>query len=217
MVHVKTMAVAAVMSTFAAAGLASNTCTSSPAAVFLSPGQTHLWSTGCGSHFSVPIEYPDGATQASLKVTGDDGYSRTYAELTGGSVTVDLPAAVSPETENVYTLTLTFVGSDMVRTARLGAIFGYDGSETGHTRCIGPSDSRRWGKVRGSAVFPIPAGATSLTIGGKSVELDPDRSAGWYRYAAPPADASEICSLFWGGENYEALLWGAGGTLLFLR
>lgn len=211
------MTVAVAMSAITAAGLASNTCTSSPTAVFLSPEQTHLWSTGCGSHFPVPIEYPIGAAQATLDVTGDDGYSRTYAELTNESVIVDLPSAISPETENIYTLKLTFIGSDVVRTARLGVIFGYDGSSTGHARCIAPFASRAWERVRDSAVLPIPFGATSLTIGGKSIELEEGCPAGWYRYAAQSGGTKEACILSWNDEDYEALLRGVGGLLIIFR
>ena len=196
---------------------ASNTCMSSPTSVFLAPERTHLWSTGCGSHFSVPIDYPEGATSATLEVVGDGGYSSTYSGLTEDSVVVDLPAAVSPDKENVYTLTLTFAGSAVVRTARLGGIFGYDGSDTGHTRCVGPLASSRWSRVRESAVLPIPYGATALTIGGTPIDLGPDCPASWYWHASPPPGESETYVLSVGSEDYEAVLFGVGGMFIFFR
>ena len=71
---------------------------------------------------TVPIDYPVGATKATLAVTGL-GYSEEYADLTGDSFTFTLPSATSPETENVYDLTLTF-DNGVERTAKLGLVQG---------------------------------------------------------------------------------------------
>ena len=129
----------------------------------------------------MPIDFPAGASSATLSVTGP-GYSAQYAILAGtAQYPLSLPPATSPSTENVYDLTLAFDDSaSTVRTAKLGLIDGYNATTAGRTRCLAPVTQRKWGWVRGRVVIPIPYGSEPLAIGGATVDTGLDGAQGWY-------------------------------------
>ena len=93
---------------------------SEPTFIFLKPETSSFWNTATNSSMTLPIDYPNGASVATLSVKGVD-YDRTYLNITEDSFDLELPAPDSPKTENVYDLTLTF-NDGTVRTAKLGLI-----------------------------------------------------------------------------------------------
>ena len=155
---------------------------SKPTFVFLCPATSSFWNTATNNTMTVPINYPAGATKnATLEISGL-GYSMSYENLTDDTFTFTLPAATSPETENVYDLTLTF-DEGTVRTAKLGLIQGLSPGARGMTRCLIPQTAKAWQKVNGRAVLPIPYGTTSLAVkvnGGEKIVEQFDGAQGWY-------------------------------------
>lgn len=149
--------------------------------VFLNERTSSYWHTATNRVLALPIEFPEGASSATLSVTGPD-YSTQYSIPAGtAQYTLSLPAATSPTTENVYDLALAFNDSDStVRTAKLGLIEGHDATTTGWTRCLAPMTQRKWGWVRGRVVIPVPYGSEPLAVGGVTVDTGLDGAQGWY-------------------------------------
>ena len=118
--------------------------TSEPTFVFLRPETSSFWNTATNSTMTVPIDYPRGARAATLSVRGL-GYEQTYAGITEATFTFELPAPTSPETENVYDLTLAFDdAAATVRTAKLGLVQGLSPDAEGTTRCLAPATAKVW-------------------------------------------------------------------------
>ena len=180
MTMVRNIAALAMVATVALAASASQT--SAPAFVFLAPKTSSFWHTATNNVMDLPISYPEGASSFTLTVHGQQ-YDRSYADQTGDSFELTLPAPTSPTTENVYDLTLTF-DDGTVRRAKLGLIQGHDVKGEGATRCIFPADSRKWSLVGGRAVLPIPYGMETfdITVNGQAVTADAglDGAQGWY-------------------------------------
>ena len=149
--------------------------------VFVNEKTSSYWHTATNCVLTLPIEFPAGASSATLSVTGT-GYSAQYAIPAGtAQYPLSLPPATSPTTENVYDLTLAFNDSaSTVRTAKLGLIDGYDATTAGRTRCLAPVTQRKWGWVRGRVVIPIPYGSEPLAIGGTTIDTGLDGAQGWY-------------------------------------
>ena len=160
---------------------AATEATSSGGLVFVNEKTSSYWHTATNRVIALPIEFPAGASSATLSVTGP-GYSAQYAILAGtAQYPLSLPPATSPSTENVYDLALVFNDSvGTVRTAKLGLIEGYDATTAGWTRCLAPITQRKWGWVRGRVVIPIPYGSEPLAIGGATVDTGLDGAQGWY-------------------------------------
>ena len=154
--------------------------------VFVNRGTSSYWHTATNCVLALPVEMPEGATSATLSVTGLR-HSATYANITASPFLLTLPAATSTETENVYDLTLTFNDAGAtVRTARLGLIKGYNMTVRGATRCLAPKEQRKWGWVKGRrAVFPIPYGMTAFTVGGTAMDTGLGGDQGWYALDVP--------------------------------
>ena len=169
-----------------AAAMAEIGGTSEPTTVFVNPGTSSFWHTATNNVLALPVEFPDGATSATLAVSGLR-YTATYAGITASPFILTLPAATSTATENVYDLTLTFDDAGAtVRTARLGLIKGYDTTAEGLTRCLAPKEQRKWGWVKGRrAVFPIPCGMTAFTVGGVVTDTGLGGDQGWFALDVP--------------------------------
>ena len=150
--------------------------------IFLKPETSSFWNTATNNVMSLPIDYPAGASSATLTVEGD-GYSQTYTDLRDTSFELQLPRPDLPELENVYNLTLTF-DNGVVRRAKLGLIQGLAPQGAGSTRCLAPANGTVWNKVRRRAVLPIPYGTTafSVTVNGQQWinETELDGAQGWY-------------------------------------
>ena len=186
---------------------------------FLRPDESSFWRTTPGKTVTVPVEFPEGATKATLTVAAP-GYSRTYTDITTDSYAFDLPEATDPASENVYDLTLTFDDAAQTTcTAKgIGLIAGLEPDAAGKTRCILPQGSRKWIKAKGSrAVLPIPYGTTSFTVNGVERVSELGGAQGWYALdGLVPGQATEL-TLSTDGDDYSASLFGVGGVLLFLR
>lgn len=188
--------------------------TSEPTFVFLRPETSSFWNTATNNTMTVPIDYPVGATKATLAVTGL-GYSEEYADLTGDSFTFTLPSATSPETENVYDLTLTF-DNGVERTAKLGLVQGLSPDSEGTTRCLAPSGSRVWNKVKGQAVLPIPYGMKTLKVNGVDTDTGLDGAQGWYALGKIEPNETVTLSGVADGVEYAASLLGGGAGLMMI-
>ena len=188
---------------------------SEPTFVFLRPETSSFWNTATNSTMTLPIDYPNGATKATLTVNGV-GYNRVYSDLTGDSIEIDLPVPDSPKTENVYELTLAFDNGAAPRTAKLGLIKGLDSGAKGSTRCIAPAQGNVWSTATDRAVLPIPYGTTSFTVGGEAVDPGLDGAAGWYAYGPLALGSSETLGLTTADGTYEALLRSVGTGFIFM-
>ena len=91
--------------------------------VYLRPETSSFWHTATNSTMTLPVDFPFGASSATLTIAGAFGYSQTIPDITASSVTVTLPEArmdgSSPATEDVYDITLEF-NDGTVQTAKLG-------------------------------------------------------------------------------------------------
>lgn len=218
MTTVKT--VTAAVAVFVSASLFAEGRTSDPTFVFLRPETSSFWRTATSEEITVPVEFPEGAASATLRVRGV-GYEHEYADITADDLiesgfSFTLPKATSPDTENVYDLTLDF-GNGVVRTAKIGVIQGVlDGAE-GSTRCLVPSTSRVWARVNGSAVMPIPYGTESFTVNGEEV-AGLDGSQGWYAIGGLGGGTSATLVLSANGTVYSAsLIGGPCGIKVIVR
>ena len=191
--------------------------TSEPTLVFMRPETSSFWNTATNNTMTVPVDFPSGATTATLTVSGV-GYAATYADIRKGagsfgtdSFTFALPAADSPQTENVYDLTLTF-NDGTVRRAKLGLIEGLSPNAEGTTRCLAPANGHVWNKVKGGrAVLPIPHGTTSfsVTVNGETRTEDTglNGAQGWYALGLHGGDVASL-SMIANGLPYSASLLG---------
>ena len=174
--------VAAVAAMFSLAVLGSTTMTSEPTFVFVHPERSSFWRTATSNVVTMPITFPSGANSATLAVSGAS-YAVTYANITGNSFELTLPPPDTPDTENVYDLTLTFNNGE-TRTAKLGLIHGRLAEDEGATRCVSPAGAREWGRMRRRAVIPVPYGVAdfSVSVNGSTVatETGLDGARGWY-------------------------------------
>ena len=193
--------------------------TSDPALVYLRPETSSFWHTATNSTMTLPVEFPVGASSATLTVTGAFNYSQTINDITSSSVTVALPEAVMPEndpaTEDVYDFTLTF-NDGTVRTAKLGLIAGLGDGE-GQTRCLAPASGSAWEKVKGQVAIPIPYGMESFAINGTPTDTGLDGAQGWYALKLK-SNVSVALSGLVGEDSLTALLKGAAaGFFLIFR
>lgn len=76
--------------------------------VFLRPETSSFWHTATNSTLTLPIYYPIGATRAALTVSGVKYSYSTNLPANTAEFDLELPAPTSPQSENVYDLTLAF-------------------------------------------------------------------------------------------------------------
>ena len=156
--------------------------------VFADPDSSSFWRTARCSSVTVPVDFPDGATSATLSVAGV-GYATNYSIAAAGPFTFQLPAATSPETENTYALTLSFNRGEG-KTARLSLVAGLESGGAGATRCISQG-GRGWSKAKDARMtLPVPCGTTSLTLNGEPVDTGLDGAQGFVTISALPASLS---------------------------
>ena len=188
---------------------------SEPTFVFLRPETSSFWNTATSSTMTLPIDYPSGATKATLTVNGV-GYNRVYPNLTADSIEIDLPVPDSPKTENVYELTLAFDNGAPSRTAKLGLIQGLDSGAKGSTRCIAPAEGKVWSTATDRAVLPIPYGTTSFTINGVEYDTGLDGAQGWYALSPIKPGAVISLSCLADGVSYAASILGGGNGFMLI-
>ena len=195
--------------------------TSEPTFVFLKPETSSFWNTATNSTMTLPIDYPNGATKATLTVSGAGYAAKTYSGLTGSTFELELPVPDSPQAENVYDLILSF-DDGTVRTAKLGLIQGLSPDSEGSTRCLAPAEGAVWNTIKRRAVMPIPYGTESFTMsvnGGEWREVSTGLAGaqGWYALKPAPGDTVSL-ALVAGGLNYAATLLGQGsGFFVILK
>ena len=208
---------AALLVPVSAARADTSSLTSDSTFVFLRPETSSFWRTATNQVMSLPVSFPAGASSATLSVTAP-GYSAQYAIATSGDFLLSLPAATSPETENVYDLTLTFNdAAATVRTAKLGLIDAVLPDGGGETRCIAPASAPKWERVKGRAVIPVPYGLTSFTVNGAAVDTGLNGAQGWYPITLLGGQTANL-ALVAGGESFAASLWRVPeATTVFVR
>jgi hypothetical protein len=150
--------------------------------LFVDPTRSHLWRTSAENTPLIQWETPDGTVSATLRVDSRSGV-KTY-DVTGTSAfELRLETPESPDTENVYDLTLTFDlgASNVVRRGQIGVVRGLGASgSAGAAVDIRPGGAE-WSKLSGkSAVLQLPAGTKTLAIDGTTIETGLDGAAGWY-------------------------------------
>ncbi|MBQ3340436.1 MAG: hypothetical protein IJG84_00930 [Kiritimatiellae bacterium] len=203
----------------ACAAFGSTDKTSDPKFVFLDTKTSSFWRTATNSVVTLPVRYPDGATTATLTVVGSSWSMTTNPPA--GFFDLALPEPSSPETEDVYDLTLAF-NDGTVRSAKLGLIQGLMPDTEGATRCVIPEGGRKWRKIRRHAVLPIPYGAESfsVTVDGQEVASDSglDGAKGWYALDGVGIGSNASISFTLGGVSYLAnLLSGDSGLQLLIK
>ena len=188
--------------------------TSEPTFVFLRPETSSFWHTATNNVMTVPVDFPIGASSATMYVSGV-AYNRIYENIETDSFTFELPEADSDETENVYDLRLVFNDpGSTVRTAKLGLIRGLSPDPEGVTRCLAPSSGRLWQRTTGRAVVPIPYGTTSFQVNGVETPTGLDGAQGWFAMDVPAGGVS--LSLVAPGISSAVSLLGAGGGMLLI-
>ena len=186
--------------------------------VFLRPETSSFWHTATNNTLTLPIDYPLGATRAMLTVSGVKYSYSTNLPVNTKEFDLELPAPTSPQTENVYDLTLSF-DNGASRKARLGLVQGLSPDSEGTTRCLAPAEGRVWNTVKDRAVLPIPYGATSLSVevGGETTVTDLDGSQGWHALRVP-AGKDFALSLLGDGFSHAVSLFGLNeGTMVILQ
>jgi len=175
--------------------------------IYVDTAESSFWRTATNNTVALSIDYPATATSASLTVTGAYGYSANFTDVPEGRFALALPSASSPETEDVYDLTLTF-DDGTVRTARFAVITGVSDRPEGTARCMRSNALPSWRKVHNRAVIPVPYGTTSLTVGGNAVETGLDGAQGWYAYGPLAARVSQEVQLTTPYDVWSVLLTG---------
>ena len=195
---------------------------SEPTFIFLRPETSSFWNTATNSTMTLPIDYPSGATKATLTVNGVD-YRKVYPDLTGDLIEIDLPAPDSPKTENVYELSLTFDNGATPRTAKLGLIQGLDSGAKGSTRCIAPASGKVWETAKYRAVLPIPYGTETFSVKlndgeWRDVDTGLNGAQGWY--ALSPISKGDSVSLSYladGVSHFASFIGGGDGFFVILK
>lgn len=201
------------------AGSAVTSRSSEPTWVFLNHETSSFWRTATNNVMTVPVDFPEGAASASLSISAP-GYSVVYQGIVDREFKFTLPAAESPDTENVYDLRLEF-DEGTVREARMGLIDGYTRSRSASARCILPSGSPQWRKVRKRAVLPVPYKVTSITavVNGEERSLDTgsDGAQGWYVLQLARGDEVELTMVAEGTSYHAALRGMADGVTILVK
>jgi hypothetical protein len=191
------------------------TAVSEKSFIFICPEKSSHWRTSPGGVVALPVMFPDGATKASLSVSGA-GYSVRYDNITANEFELTLPEAVSAETENAYDLKLQF-DDGTVRTAKIGVIHGLQAGAQGAATCRS-SKPRSWGKIADRyAVVPVPYGTVELTINGKPEDTGLDGAQGWFVVDRLKTGKKFLFALSAGDEVFESWLWGVPGFAMMFR
>ena len=151
---------------------------SSAVPVERNPEKSFLWHTAPTNTFVLRWVKPQGATSATLNVTGT-GYSQSYENLTGDSLSLSLPPAASASDERVYQLVLTFDDDTVLRTT-LGVVSTV-GVSSASAMSIGDS-TRAWGRSGVYPVLPVPCGVERLEVDGVTTDTGLDGDAGWFYF-----------------------------------
>lgn len=185
--------------------------------VWVNPESCYHWHTATNATMTLPVPFPDGASEATLSVNG----SVVASGITTDFVTVTLPAPRADAAEDVYAISLSFDKGAPV-SAKLGLVEGCRGTASGTTRVLAPSGTRAWGKTKGVAVIPIPYNTTSFTIalnGGTATETDTglDGAAGWYALRLKGAATADLAAETPEGDLFASIKGDGAGFFLIVR
>lgn len=185
--------------------------------VWVNPESCYHWHTATNATMTLPVPFPDGASEATLSVNG----SVVASGITTDFVTVTLPAPRADAAEDVYAISLSFDKGAPV-SAKLGLVEGCRGTASGTTRVLAPSGTRAWGKTKGVAVIPIPYNTTSFTIalnGGTATETDTglDGAAGWYALRLKGAATADLAAETLEGDLFASIKGDGAGFFLIVR
>ncbi len=201
-----------------ASSVCAGTAQTAESFVFLDADTSSFWRTAESANMTLPINFPPGATAATLAVTGAD-YSKSYPNITTAQYTLALPPATDAEAENVYDLTLTFNDPSVtVHTAKIGVISGLVSANVGSTRTLTPKANSKWPKVitRAGAVLPIPYGTTSFKVNGVETMTGLNGAQGWYALGREAGDPVSV-ELTVAGVTESAVLVRQKGLSLFIK
>ena len=202
-----------------AAGVLADETLSAPTCVYLDPARSFLWATATNNAVSLPVVFPKGATSATLSVAGVR-YAATYENVAAGDFTLTLPKAGSPESENVYSLTLAF-DDGTVRTAKLGLVEGFEAGASASARVRTETGGAKWRNVWRHAIMPVPYGVTafSVQVEGRApiTATGLDGSAGWFAVTVPSGRTAALAMEDADGTPFAASLRGLGGIVLSVR
>lgn len=115
----------------------------------------------------------------------------------------------------MYDLTLRF-DNGTIRTAKLGLVQGLSPDAEGTTRCLAPTGSKVWNKVKGRAVLPIPYGMTSFKVNGEDVDPELKGAQGWYALGKIEPNEAVSLEMEADGAKYVANLLGSGAGLMLI-
>lgn len=186
--------------TVAGAGLEGTPVRSNSIFSFVDTKDFLLWRTAPGRTVTLPVPYPEGASEATLTVTGAYGYTKTYEGITGESYTITLPAAVTEADEDVYDLALSFDKGESL-SASVAVIVSYGTASSASGRCINPEGSTKWSRAGVREVVPVLAGS-SVSVGGVTADAGESGDARWL--ALGPYAA---------GDEVELTLTAPGGNM----
>ena len=152
--------------------------TSQSVVIERNPEKSFLWHTSPTGAFELRWAKPQGATSATLSVTGA-GYSHEYENLTGDSLFLSLPPATTSRGENVYQLVLTFDDSTVLR-ATLGSVSTLGASSA--TAMALRESVRTWRRSGVYPVLPIPFGVERFEVDGVATDTGLGGDAGWFYF-----------------------------------
>lgn len=196
----------------------SNSCV-----VYAQPTTSLHWKTALSSSLPISIDWPDGATKATLTISSD-GEVLDEIILSDRSqmlVQYQVPIPLEPDEERVLLLTLAFTDDDVMieeRVARIGSVQGVDGYAV--PVIANGESSSRWAMHRthtGTAVVPIPEGGTTLSVTGVGT-FDLEDAPGWFELTHLQGGACEL------QMSVNEAIWLAvpffkvpGGLMLFIK
>ena len=181
-----------------------------------------VWRTARSFAQELPCFWPEKAYSATLTVTTNGAEALAPQEIARNAddlvtnLVVALPAAVDAQSECVVDLRLVLKDTRgravETRTARLGVVRGV-GTDAAEAPVRDPSRRAAWKRTGASAVLPVAAGVSSVTIDGTAFGTGLDGAAGWFWWT-PIGEG--VHTLGCGG--FEARVrCGVPGALLLLR
>ena len=176
--------------------------------VFLLPVSNILWRTAPSASFEIPVSMPNGASSATLVVSGRN-YRQEYTGIADGMFLLSLPAAGSSGGENVYELTLSFNDeSATTNSAKIAVVCGASPGGQAETY-VRSADSHKWNYVSTeNAVLPIPSGVDALSINGAAVDAGLYDASGWFLFLAQVGTTYNLKLTDDGTSLAEATLFG---------
>ena len=181
------------------------------------PSSSLQWKTVMSDRAELSIDWPQGAVAAQLTVTC--GSSSAVTNLTDTTVSA-LPSSIQfpaeEMAERVLELTIDYkdAGGESldVRTARLGLVRGVNGRSA---RCFTSSAMPKWRKVKVSAVLPVAADVTALSVDGDPV--GPIDAPGWFWWRPEDFGEHEMSQTDSAGTVDVTLLAAGCGMTIILR